>query len=66
MFGFVLSPFAHATVFFGWFSVVVSLLFSSHRLASHTCFGRFRLSVCILCDCDITLFISVVLLVCAT
>ena len=49
VFGFVFSPFPVATMFSVWFSVVVSLLFSSHHLASDTCFCRFRLSVCFLC-----------------
>ena len=65
MFGFVLSPFPVATMFYVWFSVV-SLLFSSHHLASDTCFCRFRLSVCFLCVYDLSPFMSVVLLVCAT
>ena len=66
VFGFVLSLFPVATMFSVWFSVVVSLLFSSHHLASDTCFCRFRLSVCFLCVYDLSPFMSVVLLVCAT
>ena len=69
VFGFVLSPpvlldlTSSYTVLYDWFSVVVSLLFSSHRLASDTSFCRFRLFVCFLCVCDLSPFMSAVLFV---
>ena len=70
MFGFFWSPLlvglaSSYTVLYDWFSVVVSA-FSSHRLASDTCFCRFRLSVCFLCVCDLSPFMSAVLLVYAS
>ena len=50
VFGFVLSLFPVATMFSVWFSVVVSLLFSSHHLASDTCFLQVS-DVCLLPVC---------------